>query len=156
APECEARIGSAPENDIVLHIKGVSRRHAVVRHCSEGVEIMDQRSTNGLLIAGARIERTVLTPGLRVQIGAAWIEVEEVSSSGEVLAHLLQISSEEAIPPYLRTATVEPRSDPRVQSPDDATLALAYHIARVGVGFPGQRADLLLRIRATLGADVFA
>jgi len=32
---------------------------------------------------------------------------------------------------------------------------LAYHIAQRGVALPGKRADLLIRIKATLGAEVF-
>jgi hypothetical protein len=35
-------------------------------------------------------------------------------------------------------------------------LALAYHIAERGAGVPGRRNDLLLRVRATLGAEALA
>jgi hypothetical protein len=154
-PEGEARLGSAPENEISLRVKGVSRRHALLRRCPEGVEIIDQGSRNKLFVGGGQVERAILTPGLRVQIGMAWLEVEEVSSSAKALAALVHSSEERASLP-LRTAAVEPGKDPRTLSPDAAALALAYHVAERGAGVPGQRADLLLRIKATLGAEALA
>lgn len=152
-PDGEAQLGSAPENDIVLHATGVSRRHALVRRLAEGVEIVDLVSKNGLFVEGKRVKRAVLTPGLRLQIGAAWLEIEEISSSEAALAFMLQDSLGQQQCAPLVTALVQARTDPRNPSPADRALVLAYHIAQVGVGFPGERADLLARIRATLHAE---
>jgi len=154
--EGDARLGSASENDIVLRVPGVSRQHALVRRRPEGVEILDLGSRNGLLIEGCRVMRAVLTPGLRLQIGAAWLEIEEVSLSQAALELLLQGSSEQLPHPPSITSIVQARADQRKLSPADAALALAYHIAQVGVGLPGKRTDLLVRIKATLGAETFA
>lgn len=155
-PQGEAHLGSAPENDIVVRVPGVSRRHALVRRCPGGIEITDLGSKNGLLVGGQRVPRTILTPGLRLQIGAAWFTVEEISTTGEVLAGLLQDSSEKKAYPSPGTATPEPIEDVERVTPDKAVLALAYHITQVGAGLPGTRADLLARIKATLQAEAFA
>ena len=72
-PESEGRLGSAPENEIVLRVPGISRRHALVRRCPGGVELVDLGSKNGLFVEGRRVRHAFLTPGLRVQIGAAWL-----------------------------------------------------------------------------------
>jgi hypothetical protein len=151
-----AKLGSAGGNDIVLTVPGISRRHALVRRQHGGVEISDLGSKNGLLVEGQRVKRTVLTPGLRVQIGEAWLEVEEVSTSEEALARLSQGLPAPSVRPVPLTAAVVPESDAKNSSAEKDVLALAYHIAQVGVGFPEKRADLLLRIRATLGAEAFA
>jgi FHA domain-containing protein/regulatory Fis family protein len=155
-PEGEAKLGRSGENDIVLKIRGVSRKHALLRPCSGGVEVCDLRSTNGLLVEGTRVKRGVLTAGLRLQIGAAWLEVEEISTSEEPLVRLQESSSERSARPPSTTAKVAPQKTPGNASPEEAALHLAYHIAQVGVGVPEQRADLLLRIKATLGAEAFA
>jgi hypothetical protein len=155
APQGEVSLGSAPENDIVLHVRGISRRHTLLRRCAGGIEILDQGSKNGLMVEGQRVDRAVLTPGLRVQVGAAWLEIEDISSSAEALAALAS-SSEEFLSLPVCTAIVEPKKDPRTLSCSDAALALAYHIVQRGAGFPGRRADLLARIKATLDAEAFA
>lgn len=155
-PESEARLGSASENDIVLRATGVSRRHALVRRRPEGVEVLDLGSKNGLFVEGQRVQRAVLTPGLRLQIGAGWLEVEEISSSQAALEFMLHSSSEQLPHPPSITPIVRAGADQRKLSPADAALALAYHIAQVGVGLPGGRTDLLARIKVILGAETLA
>lgn len=155
-PEGEARLGSAAENDIVLRATGVSRRHALVRRRPEGVEVLDLGSKNGLFVDGQRVRRAVLTPGLRLQIGACWLEVEEVSSAQAALDFMFQSSSQQLTHPPSITPTVRAGADRRKLSPADAALALAYHIAQVGVGLPGRRTDLLARVKTILGAVTFA
>lgn len=155
-PESEARLGSAAENDIVLRATGVSRRHALVRRRPEGIEVLDLGSKNGLFVDGQRVKRAVLTPGLRIQIGACWLEVEEISSAQAALDFVLQSSSQQLPHPPSITPMVQAGADRRKLSPADAVLALAYHIAQVGVGLPGGRTDLLARIKVTLGAETLA
>jgi Inner membrane component of T3SS, cytoplasmic domain/Bacterial regulatory protein, Fis family len=155
-PDGEAWLGSASENEIVLRVTGVSRRHALVRRLPEGVEVLDLGSKNGLFVEGRRVKRAVLTPGLRLQIGAAWLEIEEVSSSQAALELMLQSSSEQRPHPPSMTPIVQAGADRRKLSPADAALALAYHIAQVGAGLPGGRTDLFARIKATLAAETLA
>ena len=154
-PENEGRLGSAPDNELVLQIRGISRRHALVRRCPGGVELVDLGSKNGFFVEGLRVRRAFLTPGLRIQIGAAWLEVEEVSSSQAELTLLIQDSSGDSASPSTSTLTEEPANGHQRLSPAEAALALAYHIAQRGVALPGRRADLLARIKVTLGAELF-
>jgi pSer/pThr/pTyr-binding forkhead associated (FHA) protein len=154
-PQEEVSLGSSPKNGIVLRIPGVSRTHALLRRQSEGVEIRDRGSKNGVRVGGMPVQRTVLTPGLRVQIGKAWLGVEEVPTSEEAIA-LLSEASEQPSSVTSVTPKVAPIVDPKNLSPTDAALVLAYHIAQVGVGIPEERSDLLFRVKTTLGADAFA
>lgn len=155
-PRKKARLGRATGNDIVLRVPGVSRKHAFLQPCPTGIQVVDRDSKNGLFVEGERVRRTILTPGLRLQIGEAWIELEESFSTEESLAPLLQSPSKLAAP-LVPTLTVEPSSDPKESlSPRDASLALAFHIAQAGVGLPGERPDLLARIRASLEAEAFS
>jgi hypothetical protein len=153
-PEGEARLGRDPGNDLVLDVRGVSRRHALVRRCLGGIQIQDLDSKNGLRVEGQRVDRVVLTPGLRVQVGEAWIEVEVMSSSDCEFARLSRAPVKETIQTLARTLSVEAFQDPERPDPSRAALLLAYRIAEAGAGLPGQRADLLLRVKAILGADV--
>ena len=154
-PEREAKLGSALENDLVVRAPGVSRRHAIVRRVPGGVEVIDLGSKNGLHLNGQRVERAILASGLPVQIGTAWIEVEEISSSQQSLTRMLWDPTAPATHASPLTVTLDSEGDPKSHSPADIALALACHIVQSGAGLPGARADLLLRVKATLGADAF-
>jgi pSer/pThr/pTyr-binding forkhead associated (FHA) protein len=149
-PEGEAGLGSAPENALVVRAPGVSRRHAMVRRIQGGVEVLDLGSKNGLFVEGRLVQRAVLTPGLRIQVGATWLSLQETSSSatGNVLWGLCAISYE---------ASSAHTEDEPVASSNPASMAdglrIAYYLDRIGVGIPGERGDLLARIRAVIGAD---
>lgn len=68
--EGENVIGRAPECEVVLPSKRVSRRHAVVQVTGADVVVRDLESQNGLIDAdGSRSGRLELRPGGRVQIG---------------------------------------------------------------------------------------
>ncbi len=156
-PEGEAQLGSASGNDLVVRAPGVSRRHARLRRVPKGIEVVDLGSKNGLVVQGQRVPRTTLTPGLWLQIGAAWLGVEEISGvSKESLALMFHASSRRGGSPSFTTTTLTSSGDLKRCSPADAALALACHIAEAGAGLPGNRADILLRIKDTLGAEWFA
>ena len=152
-PADEAKLGSASENDLVVRAPGVSRRHALVRRAPGGVEVVDLGSKNGLVVEGERVRRATLTPGQWLQVGAAWLGVEEISASHESLA--LMLHAPRAVPQHFTTETITSRTDVAPRSPADAALALACHIAETGAGLPGARNDLLTKIKDTLGAEVF-
>jgi DNA-binding NtrC family response regulator len=78
APDASLTIGSAPDNDIVLRVRGVSRRHAALRRDQQGFVLADLGSKNGLLCDGARVESAVLATNRPVQIGEALLTIEEV------------------------------------------------------------------------------
>ncbi len=155
-PEREAKLGSAPENDLVVRAPGVSRRHALLRRAPGGVEVVDLGSKNRLVVEGQRVMQATLAPSQWLQIGSAWLGVEEISASHESLALMLHASSKRAVPAPFTTETLASPGKLASGSPVDAALALACHIAEAGVGLPGARTDLLLRIKGTLEAEVFA
>ncbi len=155
-PEREAQLGSASGNDLVVRASGVSRRHALLRRTPEGIEVADLGSKNGLIVQGQRVTSAILTPGDWLQFGAAWLGVEEISGSAESLALMLQTCPRQGASQPCTTTTLASLENIRSQAAADAALALACHIAEVGVGLPDQRDDLLLRIKDTLGAVGFA
>jgi ABC transport system ATP-binding/permease protein len=64
-------IGRAPESDIRIDDDRVSRRHAVVRASSDGWELSDGGSLNGIWLDGKQVQRVVVPPGgLTVRFGA--------------------------------------------------------------------------------------
>lgn len=149
-PVSEARLGSASNNDIVLRVRGVSRRHALVRRCPGGLEFSDLGSKNGILVGGRRVERAILTPGMRIQIGAALIDLEEISSSEGDLAS----RESPGMPTTLsETSYVGSQVEGLGSSSPGAALRLAHHIDLVGMAKPDLRSGLFARARTTLGAE---
>lgn len=154
-PEGEARLGSASGNDLVVCAPGVSRRHALLRRMPEGVEVIDLGSKNGLFVQGRRVTRAILAPGMWLQIGGAWLGLEEISGSAESLALMVQSTLVRAATSRFSTTPLASQGSPKSQSPADAAIALACHIAEAGSGLPKERCDLLLRVRDTLEAESF-
>ncbi len=79
-------IGSAPNCDIVLSDKAVSRTHVELGLAPEGVSVKDLGSRNGTYFYGQRVERMVLGLGTQLQIGSARIlleaDVEALAAAG--------------------------------------------------------------------------
>src|SRR5947199_4068765 len=151
-PEGEARLGSAPDMDLVVRASGVSRRHALVRYLPGGIEVVDLGSKNGLLVEGQRVAHAILTPGEWLQIGTAWLGIEEISASEESLALMIHSPLRRAVHPSRTTLSLGSSEDLASRGPADTALALAYRIVETGAGLPGARADFLAEIKDTLGA----
>src|SRR4051794_17439841 len=49
------RVGTAPDNDLVLADDTVSRRHCEIQPIEGGVRVRDVGSTNGVVAAGVRV-----------------------------------------------------------------------------------------------------
>lgn len=80
-PAAEARLGwDAEENDIILPVPGVSRRHALVAPHGGGLLFTDNHSKNGLIADGVRVPSVLLEPGRRIQVGRAFLTLEEIES----------------------------------------------------------------------------
>lgn len=75
----ETTIGRAPDSDLVLHNKSVSRTHAAIVLSASGAAIRDLGSRNGTWVNGLRIGRDRrLRPGDRVRLGAAPLIVHDI------------------------------------------------------------------------------
>lgn len=69
-------IGSAPNCDIVIADKAVSRTHVELGLAAEGVSVHDLESRNGTYYYGQRVGRMVLGLGAQIQVGSARVVIE--------------------------------------------------------------------------------
>jgi two-component system response regulator PilR (NtrC family) len=119
-----------------------------------GLRIEDVGSRNGIWLAGKRCTSAVLQTGQRVQVGEAWLAVEEVSSSDAQAALVIPTSSRFERDPSASgsAATAEGVAPPGSLG---AVLHLARLLERGPVPPEGSGREQLLRIvRTTLGAGV--
>ena len=91
-PQGTARIGRAPENDVVLEdaTKGVSRVHAELRQENGRWVVVDLNSQNGVWIGDRRVMRQEIQPGTAISLGPYEIVLEEADT------HLVSEDSDEA------------------------------------------------------------
>ncbi|HSG40540.1 MAG TPA: adenylate/guanylate cyclase domain-containing protein [Thermoanaerobaculia bacterium] len=71
------RLGRGSDNDVVLSDVSVSRYHAEILGDAEGWTVHDLKSTNGVEVNGAPVEKAPLHPGDHLSIGSFEIRVEE-------------------------------------------------------------------------------
>ena len=64
-------IGRSPNQDIVMSDLSVSRCHAVILREGSEYTVVDQQSTHGTFLNGARIQQGMLKPGDLPQLGLA-------------------------------------------------------------------------------------
>lgn len=76
----ELRIGSGPDNDLVLSFPGVSRHHALLSWRGEGYLLRDLGSKNGLVVEGQRVEQVLLRSGVMVGLGYSILSVEDLDT----------------------------------------------------------------------------
>ena len=62
-------LGTAKGNDLVLGDETVSRFHLLVRRTESGIQVVDQRSTNGTFVGGARLGEATVAPGTVIALG---------------------------------------------------------------------------------------
>jgi len=63
------RLGRAPDNDIVLDDKSISRYHALISITTDSVVLEDLKSRNGVQVSGSKVKRSELKDGDEIQIG---------------------------------------------------------------------------------------
>jgi hypothetical protein len=80
APGRSYRIGSKPDNDVVIDQKDVSRRHAVLRVQDGSFQITDLDSKNGTFINGAKVAAGTFGCGDMVHLSSARIVIVEVTT----------------------------------------------------------------------------
>ena len=79
-------VGSTNGNAIVLPLRGVSRRHALLTLAPEGLTLEDMGSKNGTLVKGVRIQRTRLQAGDEICVGPVTLRLEEIEPEDAAIA----------------------------------------------------------------------
>ncbi len=69
------RIGTAPENEIVLTDDTVSRRHAELEPTPLGMRVRDVASTNGIMLGGVRVRDAFVPGDFQIALGETWLAV---------------------------------------------------------------------------------
>ena len=69
-------IGTAPDNDIILTDRAVSRHHAEIHVTKQGLLIRDLGSTNGTFVGQLRVTEAYLTPGTHCTIGYSQLSIQ--------------------------------------------------------------------------------
>lgn len=105
--ETQARIGRDASNQIVLPDLLVSRMHATVMVEQNALRVVDNGSSNGTLVNGARVTQAALKPGDIVQFGNTPLTVEYLPDPA----------------PQLTSQTVVRGPDPRAAPPLPAYAA---------------------------------
>jgi len=97
-----ARIGAAPQNDLKLDDRAVSRVHCEIRVRQDAITLRDLGSTNGTFVEGVRLRDGDVPPGALVRAGAstfrvevgqepAFVEVSDRTSYGELVGTSLEM-----------------------------------------------------------------
>ena len=88
-PKGETSIGSRDDNGICLPCRGISRRHAVLRHDANEIVIEDLGSTNGTFVNGDRISVSPFRVGDHIDLGEVRLRLEPVEASDTEMAIIL-------------------------------------------------------------------
>jgi transcriptional regulator with AAA-type ATPase domain len=134
----EARVGSIPGNEILLPVRGVSRRHALVKLGNEGVVLEDLESKNGVLVNGTRVQRAVLKPQDEVRFGPVRLRLEELEADDTELA--IAMPTHDALP--------------LVKREDDSTTATAEEVSHRGPPWLGLIEGFLVELGAGPRGDL--
>lgn len=126
-----ARIGRGADNEIVLAdpMRSVSRQHAEV-HFEQGAwSLIDSKSQNGLWVAGQRVRKATLTPGVPVVMGSYKLMLREeqapVSATDATVlirlpvddATMVRANPFVAAPPAAKAAPPAPPPAVKVEAP---------------------------------------
>lgn len=71
------RIGTAPDNDIILKDRTVSRHHAEIRMTPQGLSLRDLGSTNGTYVNKLQVTEAFLEPGTECMMGYSCLAIQQ-------------------------------------------------------------------------------
>jgi two-component system, cell cycle response regulator len=74
--EAKLSMGRAPEADIVIDDKRVSKIHCTIQYRKGSIVVEDNESTNGTFVNGVRIQKETLTANALLQVGATIMKIE--------------------------------------------------------------------------------
>jgi DNA-binding NtrC family response regulator len=80
-------LGTAKGNDLVLGDPTVSRFHLLVKRTDDGILLVDQRSTNGTFVGGARLGEATVTPGTVITLGRTRVRLANGQDTDVELHH---------------------------------------------------------------------
>ena len=72
------RVGSSPENTLVLADDTVSRSHCEIIPTSDGIEVRDVGSRNGIFVGGVRIKDAVFSEAFSLRVGQTVLKIESL------------------------------------------------------------------------------
>ncbi|QBQ53091.1 sigma 54-interacting transcriptional regulator [Nitrosococcus wardiae] len=78
------RIGTALDNDLILHDRSVSRHHAEIRSTPEGYLFRDLGSTNGSFIESLRVTEAILGMEVTGMLGRTQILLRQLTEEHEI------------------------------------------------------------------------
>src|SRR5579871_4437680 len=125
-------IGRAASNEITLPHSSISRTHALLEGKPEAWILTDQRSANGVLLNGVRVESAKLKSGDVIGLGEVKLRFENMTStsviakaSPELASHLTQILDRESVSKLLERSKASPFSE-QTESRVDTNSRLEY------------------------------
>ncbi|MDX2019777.1 MAG: sigma 54-interacting transcriptional regulator [Deltaproteobacteria bacterium] len=78
-------IGSAPDNDIVLGDRTVSRYHVEIERTPLGIRVRDLGSSNGTQLQSLWINDVIVPPGTCIQVGATTLRLEDADAASHTV-----------------------------------------------------------------------
>lgn len=78
------RIGSAPDNQLVLHDDTISRQHAELRLTPKGFLLRDVGSTNGVWVNGVQVTEALIPAYTTLVIGSTHLTFEPLKEQVEI------------------------------------------------------------------------
>jgi adenylate cyclase len=141
-------IGRAASNDITVPHPSISRSHALLEGRGDAWLVSDQRSANGVLVNGVRIEHAELKNGDVIGLGDIKMRFENTTTgtvvakaSPELATHLTQILDRESVAKLLERAKTKAPSESNDSRADTASrieylqrenrlLTLLYQVSR--------------------------
>jgi adenylate cyclase len=125
-------IGRSTSNDITLPHPSISRSHALLEGKSDAWFVTDQRSANGVLVNGVRIEHVELKNGDVIGLGDIKVRFENMTTgtvvakaSPELATHLTEILDQENVAKLLERAKAKAASE-RTDSRAETTARIQY------------------------------
>lgn len=114
-----ATIGRDPMSDVVINDAMVSTRHAKLNVAGDLVEIIDDNSSNGILLAGELVPRATLRSGDRVVLGETVISVSSPNSTIGVapLASTIDFNRSPRVDPIYEGEELIPPDPPQPPQP---------------------------------------
>lgn len=91
-------LGRSPDNDVVIDVPGISRRHAVIGHYSDGAQLSDCGSQNGTFVNGQRVTGAVMLNNGDVILLGSVCEIEVTIRISESQVATSAISRHPTIP----------------------------------------------------------